>query len=301
MNFFFFLSDFSQVVSKAVYKGVLELLKFLMQFIEAELTKDLEHPVFSLFLVLRLALCLCMRTPYKKAQSTKSTSTKLESGLKASRKTGLPEEKSTKGSSVLDAGSSSLKAAETENKQTKNDLSEIKEEKALLVGTTSKNELSHGDDYTDGVLSKSPRANGLPEEIEMQQMAGDSPPKRPIPPLVKIPSKKVMISSPAPEKLGEGGVASYIYLHNDLIRELGPGFKGLVVKRQFWNNMFASVVHTDRKYLGWNEKTSELYDRYTYSVCIKLYTCVYFQFSRLFLRMMHVQFTCSQIQSIYPI
>ena len=96
-----------------------------------------------------------------------------------------------------------------------------------------------------------------PQEIEMEQILADSPPKR-VPPLFKTPSKKVIISSPSFEETGD---SSLMYLHNDLIRGLGPSFKELVVNRHFWNNFFMSVVHTDRKYLGWNEKTSELYDR----------------------------------------
>ena len=104
----------------------------------------------------------------------------------------------------------------------------------------------------------------LPVEIEMQQIAGDSPTtaKRP-PPLIKTPSKKVIVNSPAVSQEPGEAAGPLQYLHNDLIKELGPNFKEFVIGRPFWVNLFTSVVHTDRKYLGWNEKTSELYDRYT--------------------------------------
>ena len=46
---------FVQGVSRAVYKGLLELLKYFLQSIEDELQKEPEASIFSVFLLLRLA------------------------------------------------------------------------------------------------------------------------------------------------------------------------------------------------------------------------------------------------------
>ena len=209
-----------------------------MQFVEAELLKDIESSIFSLFLILRLALCLCTKTPRKRSQSTKSPSEKEANYLLKSYS--LRKNKLGKAASPppIDKGSSSLGASSIETSQ-----EQINKHNKV------------GEDTIDG--SNLNATNDIPEEIELEQMAGDSPPKRP-PPFLKTPSKKVMISSPASD---EGEDIPLMYLHNDLIRGLGPSFRELVVKRQFWSNVFASVVHTDRRYLGWNEKTVELYDR----------------------------------------
>ena len=243
------------MLTKNVYKGVLELLKYMLQFIEAELLKDLETPVFSLFLILRLALCLCTKAPRKRSQSTRH-STDAEGGSsifmtgslrrynKARAVTPVRERNS---SMLVDQGSSSLSTGTSQ-----------------LPGSNSREQSPADDqrvDSSDDSSTTKPTTDtkGLPVEIELQQIASDSRPKPP-PLLTKTPSKKVIITNPAASQ--ELGDSSLMYLHNDLIKELGPTFKEFVVKRQFWVNLFTSVVHTDRKYLGWNEKTSELYDRY---------------------------------------
>ncbi len=243
------------MLTKNIYKGVLELLKYMLQFIEAELLKDLETPVFSLFLVLRLALCLCTKAPRKRSQSTRH-STDGEGGSSIFRtgslrrynnKTRAVTPVGERTSSLLvDQGSSSLSVGTNQLRRS------ISREQS----PADDQEVDSNDDSS--TTKPTTDSKGLPIEIELQQMAGDSPPKPP-PLLTKTPSKKVIITSPAASQ--ELGDSSLIYLHNDLIKELGPTFKEFVVKRQFWVNLFTSVVHTDRKYLGWNEKTSELYDR----------------------------------------
>ena len=47
-----------QGVSKPVFKGLVELLKYLLQCIEEELQKAPEAAIFSAFLVLRLAFSI---------------------------------------------------------------------------------------------------------------------------------------------------------------------------------------------------------------------------------------------------
>ena len=215
-----------------VYKGVLDLLKYLMQFIETELTKEIETRIFSIFLVFRLALCLCTSSSHKRVHSTKSHD---------ARENKSPESKtplSPRSSSVVDKGGPST----TIKKQSRN-----RSEKEIW----SEDE-DHGTD-NDQVI-KTPAGNGKTQQIELKEMAGDFSGQGG----KNTPTKRVRVSSPTPQDERD---SSYVYLHNDLIKSLGPNVKNLVVKRQFWNNLFACVVEADRKYLGWNEKTPEMYER----------------------------------------
>lgn len=227
-------------VSKMVYKGVLDLLKYLMQFIEAELAKEIETRIFSIFLIFRLALCLCTSSSHRRVHSTKSHDTK-ENKSPESKTPLSPRSSSVPVMSVVEKGSSSLPT--TIKKQSRN-----RSEKEIW----SEDE-DHGTD-NDQVI-KTPAGNGKTQQIELKEMAGDFSGQGG----KNTPTKRVRVSSPTPQDERD---SSYVYLHNDLIKSLGPNVKNLVVKRQFWNNLFACVVEADRKYLGWNEKTPELYDRY---------------------------------------
>ena len=218
-----------------VYKGVLDLLKYLMQFIEVELTKEIETRIFSIFLIFRLALCLCTSSSHKRVQSTKSHDTK-ENKSPESKTPLSPRSSSVPVMSVVDKGSSSLATKQSRNRSEKEIWSEDED---------------HGTD-NDQVI-KTPTGNGKTQQTEM---AGDFSGQGG----KNTPTKRVRVSSPTPQEKDERD-SSYVYLHNDLIKSLGPNVKNLVVKRQFWNNLFACVVEADRKYLGWNEKTPELYDR----------------------------------------
>ena len=50
------------------------------------------------------------------------------------------------------------------------------------------------------------------------------------------------------------------FLYKDLMKTLG-NTRTFLLNRQFWNVLFMSTVDTDRNYLGWNERTAELYER----------------------------------------
>lgn len=58
-----------------------------------------------------------------------------------------------------------------------------------------------------------------------------------------------------------GSTSELQYLHADLIKGFSNSMNGIIMKRHFWNSLFSAVVQADRKYMGWNEKTIELYDR----------------------------------------
>ena len=202
---------FPQVVSKAVYKSVLELLKYLLQPIETILQNDLETPLFSPFLVLRLALCVCTKIVNKKLQSK----------------------------------TPSLEKQEVENLESDSTLK--------TNGLTSTPITQHSEPAYD--------YNGplLPVEIELQEIDLES--------VVTPTCKRVRICEPVSQSekiqvdIGQNDDYSLQYLHTELLRSLSNVMKGIVVKRHFWNSMFSAVVQADRKYLGWNERTFELYER----------------------------------------
>lgn len=245
----------------------MELLKYLMQFIEAELIEDIESPIFSLFLILRLALCLCTKAPRKRSQSTRLMPVK-EKENKLFRSSSLQRKQPLKTSNKANSPTTGIHPPSTDSHD------QDKKNQPPVSSSPQQNNTLIDD-------SKIPLSN-RPQEIELEQMARDAGGSKRPPPLLKAPSKKVIITTPVSKEAGD----TLMYLHNDFISELGANFKELVVKRAFWANMFISVVHTDRKYLGWNEKTSELYDRLEYrdvGICVSLssnnfntYVLVYF-------------------------
>ncbi|XP_011405011.1 PREDICTED: MAP kinase-activating death domain protein-like [Amphimedon queenslandica] len=210
------------IVSRAVYKGVLDLLKYIIQPIEASLQADIDTPIFSLFLVLRLALCLCTdlsrkRSPLKSTENElnghrtpsplppPSPNLRTRRSLPTSSSSSLPL-KDLSYPGAVDDNSNGFKVAES-NLSVSDDRKRVRAYDPVLLGGDSERETEHVEDH------------------ELQ------------------------------------------YLHVDLLRAFSSAMKGIVVRRQFWNSLFSAVVQADRKYLGWNEKTSELYDRYNSLPC----------------------------------
>jgi len=50
------------------------------------------------------------------------------------------------------------------------------------------------------------------------------------------------------------------FLYKDLMKALGSS-QTFLLNRPFWNGLFMSTVDMNRNYLGWNERTTELYER----------------------------------------
>lgn len=69
----------SQGVSKAVYRGVLDLLKYLLHSVEEDFAKELEAPLFSAFLIFRLAFSV-----YHEPQTKSTLGFSLRSALSIS-------------------------------------------------------------------------------------------------------------------------------------------------------------------------------------------------------------------------
>lgn len=186
-------------------------MKYLLQPIETILQNDLETPLFSPFLMLRLALCVCTKTVNKKLQPK----------------------------------TPSLEKQEVENPESD---SSLKTNGSTSTPITPRSEPVY--DY-NGPL--------LPVEIELQEIDLES--------VVTPTCKRVRICEPVSQSgkfqvdLGQNDDYSLQYLHTELLKSLSNAMKGIVVKRHFWNSMFSAVVQADRKYLGWNERTFELYER----------------------------------------
>ena len=53
---------------------------------------------------------------------------------------------------------------------------------------------------------------------------------------------------------------SFNFLYKELLKGQGD-VRPFLVKKEFWSNVFMSTVDTDRGYLGWNERTADLYHR----------------------------------------
>lgn len=59
------------------------------------------------------------------------------------------------------------------------------------------------------------------------------------------------------------------HVYRDLMKALGGSGRGFMLSRQFWNVLFMSTVDVDRNCMGWNERTSELYERWVEQDCWK--------------------------------
>ena len=197
-----------------MYKGVLDLLKYIIQPIESSLQADIDTPIFSLFLVLRLALCLCTDLT-RKRPPLKSTESEPNGPRTPSP---LPPSPSLVTRRSLPTPSSLFPLEDLSYPAAVNDDSNGFEvaESNLMICDDRKRVRTY-----DPVLlgGESERDCELAEDHDLH------------------------------------------YLHVDLLKAFSNTMKGIVVKRQFWNSLFSAVVQADRKYLGWNEKTSELYDR----------------------------------------
>jgi hypothetical protein len=205
------------MVSRSVYKGILDLLKYLVSHIETTLQADIDTPLFSVFLIFRIALCICAGGT-KKITKTSDTLGPLERPLRRA--------------------SSPAAINETTDKHaaTSSPVPPLKMPKGQMFQPTI----------------------DIPVETELKQITvkanGYS---------IGTDIRRVRFCQP---KLLEGVTENIInpetYLYVDMLKGFGPIMKGIVVRRQFWLSLFASVVQADRKYLGWNEKTAELYQRY---------------------------------------
>lgn len=208
------LLSYSQIVSRAVYKGVLDLLKYTIQPIESALHSDIDTPIFSLFLILRLALCICTNP---------------------NRKKNLP-----KSHSVADGESN---------------------------GHRTPSPLPPNYNFSVRRSLPTPSLHPSQDLFVFESNVNDAPAEGvPSDDCKRVRTYDPSLSSDNRETEGGGGggeedVLQLQYLHVDLLRGFSNVMKQIVVKRQFWNGLFSAVVQADRKYLGWNEKTSELYDR----------------------------------------
>ena len=139
---------------------------------------------------------------------------------------------------------------------------------SLTASFSSERYNSDGEDIESRLL--------LPPEIELQEMMS---PDETNDTLATPACRRVRPYEPSLQNGIESNSSNeyesdFVYLHSDFLKGLSNAMKGIIVKKQFWNSLFCAVVQADRKYLGWNEKTAEMYDRY--SLCgfsLSIYCC----------------------------
>ena len=288
------------MVTKAVYRGVLELLKYLLVHIEADISRSLESPIFSVFLLFRLALCLCMDVKSRSQSLRVSSATRSRSPLTV--RTPSPDPSSEIINLYTEPASPTTLAGKTPDKSEE----EMRERKS--TGTAGKPEETggmketsfNGDKSKEASVSQESLSKNPEEEPTESQTAAivedangiDRPPASPHKDGTKSGNVPVgdhratsaspahtMPTSPAHATLtkralrrvrtlteievGTSNEATLelVYLHTELFRGLGNNVKEMMCRKSFWMALFASVVTADRRHLGWNENTVELYQR----------------------------------------
>ena len=90
-----------------------------------------------------------------------------------------------------------------------------------------------------------PHRSGSPMPSFKNQKQGQSSPQSPT------------LFPPLPEGQDLKGCT---FIYKDLMKALGSS-RTFLLNRLFWNGLFMSTVDMNRSYLGWNERTTELYER----------------------------------------
>ena len=90
-----------------------------------------------------------------------------------------------------------------------------------------------------------PHRSGSPMPFSKKQKQGQSSPQSPT------------LFPPLPEGQDLKGCT---FIYKDLMKALGSS-QTFLLNRLFWNGLFMSTVDMNRSYLGWNERTTELYER----------------------------------------
>ena len=94
-----------QATTKAVFKGLQDLLKYLLQFVEEELQKDSEASIFSVFLILRLAFSIHLPPSKQKTGGFFSALFGMDDGQGRVKS---PQKESVEMESVVGSGSKSV-------------------------------------------------------------------------------------------------------------------------------------------------------------------------------------------------
>lgn len=283
-------------MSKAVYRGVLELLKYLLVHIEADISRNLESPIFSVFLLFRLSLCLCMdvkgryQSPCVSSRSqSRSPFSRTPSPDSVGRQWGriinlFSESASTSTIEATKAEDSSEEARESRSTGAANGHGKRDRDKAKAVGggggrhkeeTVGQEPLSkesremkaaESQTLTGHVDSQHMSAEETTaSSIELRDLTGSDNKATPTNPTQTTPTgnilKRVRTLTDIEVGLPKEGPPELVYLHTELSRGLGSNVMDMMCRKNFWTALFASVVTTDRRYLGWNENTMELYQR----------------------------------------
>ena len=282
------------MVTKAVYRGVLELLKYLLVHIEADISRSLESPIFSVFLLFRLALCLCMDVKNRNPSLHAGSASRSRSPF--SPRTPSPDFSSGQWGGIINLFTDSASSSSTKSTSKMQDRGEeMRESKSTAVASKpeemdniketnfggGRNEMSVSQEpsskHTEGVSEShitqaivgtdvdSPRVTTEKSNIKPRDTAVSDEKPTPTSTAQTTPTGKTMkrVRTLTDIEVGVPNEAALdlVYLHTELFRGLGNNVKDMICRKSFWAALFVSVVTADRRHLGWNENTVELYQR----------------------------------------
>ena len=314
-------------VSRGVYKGLLELLKYFIQCIEQDYQRDPDCIIFSAFLTFRLAFSTFQKTPLPPSLAQRGSWSADRASMShfATPLTKTPPLPSTPRRPMLAevqttplGTSTTLGALPTPEGAAKplvtpfgvrdHDIIEASDAKSPPAAEPrpsqaeprpSQSEPRPESPQSPQVINSGGAANSTstfstPHTLDAMSLSLVSgplllsfyTPSTPIqeqiqtpsslpsnmPPLhrkltflyQRMQSQASLINSPRildssdSESLKQEGS----FLYKGLLKALDSTSQTMVLSREFWKLLFMSAVHVDRSLMGWNEQTSELYQRY---------------------------------------
>lgn len=137
--------------------------------------------------------------------------------------------------------------------------------------TLSLNLVPNSRDPTPQHYSTPPSHLSAPQPVSIPPLPAEDV-LRPASPSLRTPTKKTVPSPTAPlspllhhhpflHSSPQHDPKTHTPLYHDLMKALGGSGRAFMAQQSFWVTLFVSVLEVDRSFLGWNEKTAELYER----------------------------------------
>lgn len=289
-------------VTRAVYRGVLDLLKLLLQCVEEDYQREPEGPLFSVFLILRISFTIYYEPKQKStlgfslrsalsvgssflghtdsykspretttsswSESSSQTKTESMTSVRASR---TQPRAGSVDSSLLSSrnglmSSGNFELSDNTTPTSSNTLPTINRSStsfstptrnisSVLSPKTSSPQRSHekASGGTQASFKRSPSpSRSLDSTIKHSHLSSI---------MVQDDLMTQLVNSPRFFHPIDGqDLKSCNFLYKELLRGQGA-VKPFLLKKDFWNTVFMSTIDTDRGYLGWNERTADLYRR----------------------------------------
>ena len=285
-------------VTRAVYRGVLDLLKLLLQCVEEDFQKEPEGPLFSVFLILRISFTIYYE-PKQKSTLGFSLRSALSVGSSFLGHTDSKPPGGTTPSSWNDSSSQlkresmpSLGATRSQPRAGSVDSSLLSSRNGVMssgnfelsdnstpansgtAATVNHNSTSFstpnwknvsstpGPRTSSPLLSHKKAGGGTQANIKQSLSPSRGSIKRShLSSIMQDDLMTQLVNSPRFFHPIDGqDLKSFSFLYKELLRGQGD-VKPFLLKKDFWNIVFMSTINTDRGYLGWNERTADLYRR----------------------------------------